>query len=75
MTCARLFLLLSTLAALLLPATAGASEQFADMNLRQPTLKVNKKGQALVEYTTEQGLRRHVLMWGAVNANHVPDSK
>ena len=69
MTCARLFLLLSTLAALLLPATAAASEQFADMNLRQPTLKVNKKGQALVEYTTEQGLRRHVLMWGAVNAN------
>lgn len=69
MTCARLFLLLSTVAALLLPATAGASEQFADMNLRKPTLKVNAKGQALVEYTTEQGLRRHVLMWGAINAN------
>ena len=68
--CARLVLLLSTLVALLLPAGAGASEQFADMNLRTPTLKVNSKGQALVEYTTEQGLRRHVLMWGAVNANH-----
>ena len=39
------------------------------MNLRKPTLKVNVKGQALVEYTTEQGLRRHVLMWGAINAN------
>jgi hypothetical protein len=43
-TCARLFLVLSTLAALLLPATAAASEQFADMNLRKPTLKVEHEG-------------------------------
>ncbi len=66
----RLTILLPILAALLLAPSSGASEQFADMNLRKPTLKVNKKGQALVEYTTEQGLRRRVLMWGAINANH-----
>ena len=65
-------LALAALAALALAAPAAASEQFADMNLRSPTLKVNAKGQALVEYTTEQGLRRHVVMWGAVNAN-APD--
>jgi hypothetical protein len=68
--CARLTILLPILAALLLAPSAAASEQFADMNLRKPTLKVNAKGQALVEYTTEQGLRRRVLMWGAINSNH-----
>ena len=60
----------AALIALALAAPAVASEQFADMNLRRPTLKVNAKGQALVEYTTEAGVRRHVLLWGAINANH-----
>src|SRR5262249_24929824 len=32
-----------------------------------PTLKVNRRGIALVEYTTKSGLRRHVLLRGAVN--------
>jgi hypothetical protein len=62
----------AALLALAAAAPAAASEQFADMNLRRPTLKVNTRGQALVEYTTERGLRRHVLLWGAINANH-PD--
>jgi hypothetical protein len=66
----RLALPLSILVAVLLAPAVSASEQFADMNLRKPTLKVNRKGQALVEYTTERGLRRRVLMWGAINARH-----
>jgi hypothetical protein len=66
----RLPLLVAILAALLLAPAAGASEQFADVNLRKPALKVNRKGQALIAYTTEKGLRRRVLLWGAINANH-----
>jgi hypothetical protein len=67
---ARLSLLATAvLASFALAAPATASEQFGDMNVRKPTLKVNTKAQALVEFTTEQGLRRHVLLWGAVNAN------
>ena len=33
------------------------------MNSRNPTLKVDKHGRALVEYTTPAGLRRHVIVW------------
>jgi hypothetical protein len=55
--------------ALAAPVASG-SEHFADHNVRRPTLKVDASGRALVEYTTERGLRRHVLVWGAVNANH-----
>jgi hypothetical protein len=64
----RTILPAAALAALLLPASAQASESFPDFNVRKPTLKVNKKGQALVQYTTERGLRRNVFVWGAVNA-------
>ena len=53
------------LAAWLVPA-ALASEIF-DRNARNPTLKVNKQGYALVQYTREDGTRRNVLVWGAVN--------
>ena len=60
---------LAALIALLAPASAQASESFPDFNVKKPTLKVNAKGQALVEYTTEKGLRRHVIVFGAVNAN------
>jgi hypothetical protein len=35
-------------------------------NVVKPTLKVNARGIALVEYT-EAGVRRHVLAWGALN--------
>jgi hypothetical protein len=65
----RYVVVASALAAFV-PSPAAASEHFADHNVRRPTLKVDAKGRALVEYTTEQGLRRHVLVWGAVNANH-----
>ena len=63
------FVLLSAaLAAVAFPGAAGASEPFPDFNVKRPTLKVNANGQALVEYTTERGLRRHVIVWGAVNS-------
>ncbi len=35
--------------------------------MHDPTLKVNARGIALVEYTTAAGLRRHVLVWGAID--------
>jgi hypothetical protein len=50
-------------------ALAGAADAaiFGDLNTRNPTLKVDARGTALVEYTTAAGVRRHVLVWGAVN--------
>lgn len=48
--------------------TASASEILSDKNVRSPRLKVDGKGYALVEYTTEAGSDRHILVWGAVNA-------
>jgi hypothetical protein len=60
---------LVALAALLGASTARASEPFPDFNVKKPNLRVNAKGQALVEYTTDKGLRRHVIVYGAVNAN------
>jgi hypothetical protein len=63
------YVVVATAFAAVLPSPVAASEQFADHNVRRPTLKVDAKGRALVEYTTEFGLRRHVLVWGAINAN------
>jgi hypothetical protein len=60
---------LLALAALAVPSAAGASEPFPDFNVKNPNLRVNAKGRALVEYTTDKGLRRHVIVYGAVNAN------
>lgn len=66
----------AALAALVAAPEAVPSEHFADHNVRRPTLKVDAKGRALVEYTTEKGVRRHVLVWGAINSNHPsPDVK
>lgn len=53
-------------AAAWLPASA-AGAILGDTTVRNPTLKVNAEGTALVEYTTEAGVRRHVLVWGAIN--------
>jgi len=63
-------MLLGTLVCVLvlLPARATASVILGDKDVSSPTLKVNAKGTALVEYTTKAGLRRHVLLWGAVDA-------
>ena len=52
--------------ALCAPATAPAAI-FGDVDVANPTLKVNAKGIALVEYETKSGLRRHVLVWGAMD--------
>ena len=52
--------------ALCLPGSAS-SAIFGDLSVRNPTLEVNARGIALVEYTTAAGLRRHVLVWGAID--------
>jgi hypothetical protein len=51
-----------------LPAAASATVIVGDRDVSGPTLKVNAKGIALVEYRTKAGLQRHVLLWGAINA-------
>ena len=52
--------------ALCVPGSAGGAI-FGDLSVSDPTLKVNARGIALVEYTTAAGLRRHVLVWGAID--------
>jgi len=52
--------------ALVIPAGAGAAI-FGDANVKNPTLKVNRQGIALVEYSTVAGVRRHVLVSGAID--------
>jgi hypothetical protein len=57
------------LAALVLgSAPAQASQWLSDTDVVGATLQVNKKGEALVTYTRSNGVARHVLVWGAVNA-------
>ena len=48
---------------------ASASEPIANFDVRNITLKVNAKGEALLTYKMTNGKWRHVLVWGAVNAN------
>lgn len=62
----RLFVALAVLAALAVPAGAGAS-QLIDRDATGVSLQVNAKGEALVGYRAH-GKARHVLAWGAVNA-------
>src|SRR5205085_4526582 len=45
-----------------------ASQALTDVNLRDVSLAVNAKGEALVSYVRESGQPRHVLLWDAVNA-------
>jgi hypothetical protein len=59
--------------AAMLVAPAQGSEPLSNTNVKSPTLMVNKKGEALVTYRTAAGQLRHVLIWGAINAN-VPDA-
>src|SRR3954462_6087265 len=61
-------LLAALVAALCLPAAASASAIFGDKDVQNPTLAVNAKGIALVNYKTKAGIARHVLAWGAVTA-------
>jgi hypothetical protein len=55
------------------PPSARASEQFSDTNVRGVSLQVNRKGEALLTYTRSDGVVRHVLLWGAVNAHDPGD--
>ena len=57
--------------ALCLPASA-AGAILSDRSVTDATLKVNSRGIALVEYTTTAGLRRHVLVWGALDGTPHP---
>ena len=47
---------------------AAASEPLSDSNVTLLSLKANAKGEALVTYRRSDGLVRHVLIWGALNA-------
>jgi hypothetical protein len=55
-------------AAFVLAPAAAASQPLGDLNLANVSLGVNANGKALVTYTTENGKRHEVLVWGAVNA-------
>ena len=69
----RIAILLATaLCAVISVPAAAASESFSDFDVRDVTLKVNRKGEALVTYTTTAGKRRPVLVWGAINSVVVP---
>jgi hypothetical protein len=54
---------------LIAAAPASASEPLSNTNVQDATLHVNAKGEALVTYHQQNGTLRHVLVWGAVNAN------
>ena len=56
------------LCALLLPASAAASE-IIDRNAKNVKLAVDARGQALVTYNA-RGRTHHVRAWGAINARH-----
>jgi hypothetical protein len=53
---------------LALAGPALASQRLSDVDVRSPTLRVGRSGIAVVAYTTAAGLRRHVLVWGALDA-------
>ncbi len=59
---------LAALASLVLAPAALASEKLGDVDVNGVSLRVNGRGEALVSYTRRDGARRHVLVWGAVNA-------
>ena len=66
------FVLWGLAAALVLALPAGAPatnalDSVLNLAVAKPTLKVNTKGIALVEYRTNGGVVRHVLAWGAIN--------
>jgi hypothetical protein len=47
---------------------AHASQPLGDLDIRNLTLAVNAKGEALLSYDRSDGRPRHVLLWGAINA-------
>jgi hypothetical protein len=66
-------LLVLAICSAVLTSSPRASEQLTDTNLRSATLQVNTRGEALVSYVRANGVTRHVLFWGAVNANAATD--
>ncbi len=60
-----LLLALGALVALVPPASAS---QLIDRGIKNATLAVNSKGEALITYRASTGKTRYVLAWGAVNA-------
>ena len=65
----RLLLPLGAILACAFAAPALASEQLTDTNVTFKSLAVNAKGEAVVTYVRSGGQVRHVLAWGAINAN------
>jgi len=65
----RLLVPAFALAACAFAAPALASEALTDTNVTFQTLAVNAKGEAMFTYLRQNGQVRHVLAWGAVNAN------
>ena len=57
----------------MLVAPAQGSEPLSNTNVKKPSLAVNAKGEAMLTYTMTNGKPRHVLVWGAINAN-APDA-
>jgi hypothetical protein len=57
----------AVLAASLLGASSARASDLIDRNAHGVSLKVNRKGEALITYSAG-GKRKHVLAWGAVNA-------
>jgi hypothetical protein len=55
-------------AAVVCAAPAPASQRLSDVNVEVISLRVNGRGEALVDYRTERGTVRHVLAWGAIDA-------
>ena len=58
----------------LVATRATASEAITDTNVRNVTLAVNTKGEALLTYIRANGTVRHVLAYGAINANAPVDA-
>ncbi len=54
---------------LIVTLPAAASEPLSNTNVKAPGLAVNKKGEAMITYRMSTGKTRHVLVWGAINAN------
>ena len=65
-------LLIGLLACAVFVSPAAATEFLGDRDVSFLSLKVNARGEALVSYRNASGVRRDVLIWGAVNA-HAPD--
>ena len=65
----RLLVPLGVIIACTFAAPALASEALTDPNVTFKSLAVNTKGEAVVTYTRSDGKVRHVLAWGALNAN------